>query len=137
MGEHIWLEGYQLEHDVSEEYVTLQAGETVQLTLYWRTTSSTRKQHAVFNHIVDSNGAKHGQLDGQPGCDINPTDRWAVGGLIPDHYDIPLSPDTPPGNYSLFVGMYDTQSFERLEVYDVNGKSLGDVIELAKIIVVP
>jgi hypothetical protein len=56
---------------------------------------------------------------------------------MPGYYQIPIFPGESPGVYGLVMGLYDSQSIERLPLYDATGKRLGDALPLAQITVEP
>lgn len=130
LGETIWLEGY----DVDSAQV--QPGESLRLTLYWRTTAPVEARYHVFNQIIGAKARLLGQQDGQPGCEAKPTDDWTPGEVVVDRYRIPVVDSAPPGEYSLLTGLYLPESGERLLVYGADGQARGDAIELQKITVV-
>jgi hypothetical protein len=127
LGEHIWLEGYSLEEDHARP------GESVRLTLYWRSTAKLHTSYTVFNQILEPDTTMVGQLDAQPGCDKQTTNKWSVGELVEDQYRIPIFPDAKPGSYPLLIGMYQPDPFENLPIYDANGQLIGHSIELTQI----
>ena len=56
------------------------------------------------------------------------------GEVIVAQHEIPVNPGTPPGEYSIEVGMYELETGERLAIFDEDGKRLeGDRILLGKV----
>jgi hypothetical protein len=127
LGERIRFLGYAL--DATE----LRAGEKFSLILYWQAQDDIETSYTVFTHLLDENNHIWGQKDSVP-CDGNyPTTRWVTGEVIVDEYEIPVNPGTPPGEYSIEVGMYEPETRERLAVFDEGGKRLeSDRILLGK-----
>ena len=74
------------------------------------------------------------QSDGQPGGGGYPTSIWAGGERVVDEHSLALSPDTPAGEYTLLVGLYDHQSGARLSAFGPDGSRYpNDAIGLATI----
>jgi len=118
-GDTIWLEGYALDP------ATVQPGESLSLTLYWRATARMDEKYAVFNHVIGADNRIVGQIEGQPGCDALPTDDWPVGELIADHYRVSIAADATPGAYQLLMGLVNVDDRSRLTVGDT-GDDTGD-----------
>lgn len=114
LGEAIHLVGYERRPDV------LHPGDTLDLTLYWRTDEPQPARYKVFTHLLGAtwhaaNGNFiWGQVDSEPAGGVAPTTTWTPGALIADHYRIPLAADAPAGDYRLEVGLYNIVSGERL-----------------------
>jgi hypothetical protein len=88
---------------------TVQAGETLPLTLYWQAGTTTSNLYTVFVHLETLNGHVISGIDAQPQGGGMPTTSWATGQVIPDAYPLMIPADTPPGAYRLVVGLYDPQ----------------------------
>jgi 4-amino-4-deoxy-L-arabinose transferase-like glycosyltransferase len=86
---------------------TLQAGDTIPLTLYWQAQGTTRNLYTVFTHLETLDGQVITQTDAQPQGGGMPTASWADGQSIVDPYPLVIPPDTPPGAYRIVVGMYN------------------------------
>lgn len=86
---------------------SLQAGETLNVTLYWTAERLTIQPYTVFTHLIDNNGNLVAQQDNWPVQGNWPPTCWESGDVIIDDYAIQLPADMPPGRYSLLVGMYD------------------------------
>lgn len=127
LGEDLALAGYTL--SASE----VRPGSGLDLMLYWRAVQSTQSSYKVFAHLVDESGKLWAQHDGIPRHWEYPTDAWQPGEIVPDHIELSISPETPPGNYHLFVGMYDQATQQRLPL-QMNGQRMqGDTLELATV----
>ncbi|MFQ6014164.1 MAG: glycosyltransferase family 39 protein [Anaerolineae bacterium] len=96
----------------------VEAGETLLLTLYWQALRRMEKDYTVFTHLLDGENRIWGQMDGQPVGGTYPTSRWQVGEMVVDRYGLPVSPEAPPGEYEIEVGMYLLTTMERLPVLD-------------------
>jgi len=124
LGESIQLLGYDLDQQ------EVAAGDTLRLTLYWQALSEMDTSYTVFNHLIDDENRTWGQRDGIPGDGALPTSSWISGEYVVDEYEIPVQPDTPPGEYLLEAGMYDLTTMLRLPIVDSEGAVLGDRILL-------
>jgi len=54
---------------------------------------------------------------------------------VRDQYDIAISPEAPPGEYQLEVGIYLSETGERLEAMGEEGAWPGSSVLLARIAV--
>ena len=95
---------------------SLSAGDTLEVTLYWRAEGPLLYDYTVFVHLVDSAGTLVDQTDSQPLNGNYPTGLWLMGDEIRDQYVFTLPPDVAPGEYWLEVGMYRLETGERLPV---------------------
>jgi hypothetical protein len=123
LGGKIQLLGYNLES-------SFHPGDGIHLTLFWQCLEEMNQDYTVFTHLVDGEGRLWGQRDNPPVDGFYPTSQWEEGEIVRDQYDIPISPDAPPGEYQLEVGMYLAETGERLLVFDDKGQILGDKIRL-------
>lgn len=130
-GDQLELIGYRL------PTTTVRVGETLPLVLVWRGQPALRRDYTLFAQLLDTNQRKIGQLDTALSCNAGPTSKWQVGETMPGYYQIPIFPGESPGVYGLVIGLYDSQSIERLPLYDATGEMLGDLLPLAQITVEP
>jgi hypothetical protein len=100
------FEGYDLSP------IAVRPGEAVTLTLYWRAQQVTRTPYTVFAHLLAADGTTVSQADGLPGGDVD-TVRWRPGQIVPDPRRIAVPRGTPPGEYHLHVGLYDSATGAR------------------------
>jgi hypothetical protein len=96
--------------DLDRADATYRPGDIVYLQLWWRATGNSEKDWTVFTHLLgpakpDGSTVWAGR-DAQPGQGSVPTTTWAPGDLILDEYQLQLSPDAPPGDYEIEVGLY-------------------------------
>jgi hypothetical protein len=66
--------------------------------------------------VTGADGTLWGQQDSPPAGGRPPTSRWRPGEAVADRHDIVIKPDTPPGTYELFSGLYEFATLERLPV---------------------
>jgi len=104
------LEGYDVEAGRGVP------GGVLPVTLYWRAGAETGVPYWAFLHLVDGSGRIVAQHDSPPAGGTLPTDIWVTGEVVADRHEIALPPDLAPGSYTLRVGLYRPDSFERLPV---------------------
>jgi hypothetical protein len=124
-GEHITLESYA----VSPEFV--QPGDIVQISLFWQADALLETRYKVFLHLLDEQGHIVAQRDSEPGGGLALTTTWPAGETIPDNHGVLIPPETPPGRYTLILGLYDlTDPASRLLTPDGNDSFLLNTIEV-------
>jgi 4-amino-4-deoxy-L-arabinose transferase-like glycosyltransferase len=108
-------------------------GEILLVYLYWQSTSETEVAYRAFVHLGEN--PVWGQHDDDPACRL-PTTLWRAGQTAIGQFRIMPSPETPPGDYPLVLGLYHPTSGERLPIMDADGQSIGDSLVLATVRVV-
>ena len=83
------------------------------LILYWQSVGPFDRDYTVFVHLVDADGKIVWQADREPQAGNNPTSLWIIGEQIRDEY---VLPQKLSGKYQVQVGMYRTDTGERLPV---------------------
>ncbi|MFP4343078.1 MAG: glycosyltransferase family 39 protein [Anaerolineales bacterium] len=132
LGPSIHLRGYSLPH------TSVEAGGSLEVTLYWQTESPLEDRYKVFVHLVGEtyNAATDnflwGQQDNEPVENRLPTTRWAPEVLVADPHTLSVAEDAPPGSYTLQVGLYGLTDGVRLPIF-VEGQAEGDSIRLTEI----
>jgi hypothetical protein len=91
-------------------------GGQVLLTLLWQSLQPVGTDYQVFVHLLDAQGNKLLQRDGQPVVWLRPTSTWQPGEIIADRYGLLLPATIPAGRYTLAVGLYDPVTGQRLAV---------------------
>jgi hypothetical protein len=99
----------------------VQAGGTLSLRLHWHSHGPTQGQYKVFTHLLGPAGEIYGQADSVPQGGAWPTVWWQPGQRIVDDYEIAVSPEAPPGEYTLALGMYEMDTLARLPIYMHDG----------------
>ena len=113
-----------LGYDLSPE--TLNAGETVSLTLYWECQEAMEESYTVFAHLLDDASVVQGQRDAIPREGGAPTSEWEVGDVVVDRYEIPLgATGAAAGELRLEIGLYDAVSGARLPLWR-EGRPTGE-----------
>jgi 4-amino-4-deoxy-L-arabinose transferase-like glycosyltransferase len=111
----IALMGYDLPRE------TIEAGETLHLTLYLQGQAEMDEDYTVFTHLLNEENQIVAQRDSQPQNGNYPTSIWDIEEVVKDEYEMVLDPDTPSGRYRLGVGLYLLATGERLPAF-VGGK---------------
>jgi hypothetical protein len=124
VGQGVLFLGYDLDEN------QVKPGEQVQLVLYWQALQEMQVSYTVFTHLLDEDERVWGQADSIPGRGEAPTTSWIAGEVIWNEYELTMSPETPPGEYVIEIGMYDGASGKRLPVWDAQGEHQGDRILL-------
>ena len=77
------------------------------VTLYWSTEAPQIQNYTPFVHLIDDLGQVWGaSLErSNDTFDFYPPTRWEPGQLVRADFDVNLNPATPPGNYTLVVGL--------------------------------
>jgi hypothetical protein len=112
-------------------------GNEVHLTLFWQALKAMDENYTVFIHIVDPQGHIWGQKDNPPVDGFYPTTAWEAGEIVRDQYEVPISPEAPPGRYYVVTGMYLVEDGQRLSVTDEGGKVVGDHSVLVEVQIAP
>ncbi len=125
----VQLIGYDL--DTRRAY----PGGRVPVTLYWQALTSIPASYQVFTHLENEASGLIAQADGVPVCWSYPTNLWRPGQIIADQHAIPLPLDVAAGRYPLHIGLYLTDTFERLDILDEAGNPAGTslVLEMVEI----
>jgi hypothetical protein len=79
----------------------------------------------AFIHVIE-NGELIGQSDAQPGQGTWPTYLWRPGLIINDRHFIELSEEFDEKQHQIHVGMYDTNTQDRIMVLDTGGNPVSD-----------
>ena len=119
LGGRVELVGYDISRD------TIEPGETLNLTLTWKTLQEMTTDYTVFTHLLAPDGSMTGQLDRQPVEGRYPTTLWAEGEVITDAYAIPVRDTAQPGEHRLEVGMYLPENGLRLSVDDTPDNAIN------------
>ncbi len=105
-----------------------QAGDVLPFALRWRALAKIEQPYKVFVHIGAANSAPVAQNDGEPVVGSRPTQSWVLDERVEDRRAVWIKPGTPPGTYSIWVGLYDAVTGDRLKLD--NG---ADQVELGSV----
>jgi hypothetical protein len=112
-------------------------GDKIVLTLYWRPTDQAPppQDYSIYIHLLDAQGTKIANWDGEPLLNQYPTRFWRPGESLLDYWEFRIPKDVPTGPASLRIGIYDAVSGERLPV-TIDGQPAGDGVTIETRIVV-
>ena len=91
------------------------------------------RDYTVFVHLVGSDDSIVAQDDAPPGDAFFPTSTWLPGDEVSSSHRLELATEVPPGEYTVFVGVYHQPTAERLQAADPEGNPLGDAVPLMTI----
>lgn len=122
----IALRGYHLHNN------TVQPGQTVNITLYWQAIQPTQQNASIFIHVLGHNERIVAQRDTFPARGLVPTTRLTPGMMWYEHYQIKI-PELAltPDQFSIALGVYDSQSGQRVPVYDSEETYQGEMVIFA------
>ena len=102
-----------------------QAGETIDVTLYWKAQRELEINFQVFVHLLGPDGAIVTQSDKlNPGA--FPTRRWPLNQYVRDRHTLSVPADAPPGSHPLSVGLWVQEEGWRLPLFDEDEQQIGD-----------
>jgi hypothetical protein len=90
------------------------AGDTVDLTLVWRTVGPIPGDLVVTVALVDEAGRVLVQQESEPAGGKRPTSGWTAGEYIEDGWKLRMPRDLPPGRSRLAVSLADPVSNRRV-----------------------
>ncbi|MFB0537814.1 MAG: hypothetical protein ACETWR_22845 [Anaerolineae bacterium] len=94
----------------------LRHGATVRLNVLWQALKPLDADYTVFVHAVDGEGAIWSQRDTAPQEDEYLTTEWGLGEIVQDRYELQIDLAGPREGYQLVVGMYASETGERLKM---------------------
>lgn len=138
LGNSIRLTGYTLQPSPSQftapdnfNYPLPGKASNLHLTLFWQALRPISTDYTVFLHLRNSEGGTITQRDGLSLDGTYPTSRWQPSETVLDPFTLSLPADLPTGAYTLWAGMYQLDTLERLPVAnDTSGENairLGDI----------
>ncbi|MFZ2487053.1 MAG: glycosyltransferase family 39 protein [Anaerolineae bacterium] len=119
LGEQIRLMRYALSSNA------IASGNVLQLQMIWRAQRQPDADYTVFVQLLDPRDQVVAQRDAPPGSGESPTSSWQVDSEIVDNHGLLIPAGTPPGEYRLIAGLYNSTSGERLSSGTQNYIQLG------------
>ncbi|MCB0177400.1 MAG: glycosyltransferase family 39 protein [Anaerolineae bacterium] len=107
-----WNNGIQLV-GVALSTTKITPGDILQVSLQWETEAPLTENYTVFLQVLDANNHLVGQRDAPP---LVPTTQWPVNESVSDSHGIFIEPGTPPGAHRLIIGLYHSETGQRLPV---------------------
>ena len=103
-------------------------GDIAPLALWWHTRTKLEARYKVFVHIGKPDAPPIAQNDGEPVAGFRPSTSWSTDEMVTDYRAVWIKPGTPPGQYAIFVGLYDANTSERLKLQDGSDRfKIGEV----------
>jgi hypothetical protein len=96
----------------------VRSGEPFTITLVWRAEATPDADYTVFVHLIDENGVLVAQEDHPPLEGEYRTSFWISGDVLRDLYHLTVDEALSPCHCTLMVGMYHSETGERLPAYD-------------------
>ena len=121
------------------EPLQVSPGDTIHLTLDWRSLDYAEESYTVFVHLIDEANRPIVALDYTPLGGAAPTHlwipKWLPGQRYTDPYQLTIPADLAPGSYLVEVGLYEMVGKRRLHIADEAGNLTGDRYILGRVIV--
>lgn len=96
---------------------TAHPGDTIHVTLFWKSLSVMDRNWSVFVHLQDSADLIQAQRDTYPGMGLLATQDLKAGYSWADEYAIPISASAySPEQLRVIVGVYDLASGQRMTI---------------------
>jgi len=118
---------------------SFEAGETIELTLYYKSIEEAGQRYTAFVHLLGPENPSSGrtlwaQNDSEPCHTFYPTSSWNPGEVIADRIDLLVPEEAPADVYRLAMGFYEPWSGKRL---DAEGASVTehDVVLLGEVLI--
>jgi len=92
----------------------VEAGEQLEITLLWHAAEPVSESYTVFVHVLNARGELVAQHDGLPVLGTRPTYLWRAGEQVLDRHPITLPTTLDTGELHVLVGMYDSETIERV-----------------------
>lgn len=118
-GEAIELVGFDAPEQVAP-------GDEFRVALYWHALAPISQSYKIFMHLVSPEGALLAQDDSEPAGWTYPTTVWEPGEYVRDVHALRLPPAVARGDASLVVGIYDSETSDRLPLGAANGGALDN-----------
>ncbi len=130
-GDTIYLLGYDLENaDIYSDSEDFSPGDLLGVSLMFQSARRMDIDYTVAVFLIDSAGQVVLQHDSQPVNGFEPTSHWEPGEILRDNHGFAIPDDLPPGEYQIWVVVYDLMTLERLPITGPDGSDWGDYIVL-------
>ncbi len=108
--------------------ISLHPGEWLRFALFWRAETLLKREVTIFTQLIGPDGRVWGQQDNPPRGGWYHVTLWLPGEVVRDDYAFRLNPAAPSGPYQLVIGMYDSQTLQRLSVELPGGATADHVV---------
>lgn len=103
-----------------------QAGQTLDVTFWWRSDNNETEDLAQFLHFVEVSSSEWWGYDQQPLGRRLPTRLWYRGLADSETWAVPLPTDLAPGQYQISTGLYRLTDQKRVPASDGDGAPFID-----------
>jgi hypothetical protein len=99
---------------------SVRVGNLLHVTTALQDVTPLGRPYKIFLHLYGSDGTLVAQDDRLP-CQftLNEAD-WRPGDIVLEQYDLPISDKTPKGEYRLALGLYTSETGERMQVTEAD-----------------
>ena len=102
------------------------AGDTLDIPITWHSFAASQRDYSQFLHFVHAEtGAQWGYDQPPLGLRL-PTRLWYAGLQDSEVWRVSLPADLAPGQYSVFTGLYDSDTMQRLPAVDADDAAAPD-----------
>lgn len=114
------------------ESITIQPGQTVRVSLFWRAIAPPKGERTVSLRISDASGNIVVQDDSSPAEASRPTSWWQEGWYFREVRYLEIPPDLQPGAFSVDILLYDSFTGQQLPfdngeiIYEIAGLRVAD-----------
>ncbi len=98
------------------------AGRPLEVMLWWEALRASGEERSIQFNLLDSQGNVIASGDGPPANGNRLTSTWRAGEIILDPRALVVPPETPPGSYTLQIGVYRWPSLEHLPMVTAGGE---------------
>jgi hypothetical protein len=93
-------------------------GEALVVLVAWHAAGKIDQEYTAFTHLIDANGNRIDGIDSPPRGGNPPMTRWLIGESKQDAIILTIDPAIAPGMYALHIGLYKSDTLERLTLSD-------------------
>lgn len=111
---------------------TATAGDTLRYELIWSARTAVPEDYQVIVKLLTEDGVRVSQVDDLAAGGIG-TRHWRTGYYLVDPVDLPIPPDTPPGNYPITVEIFRLSDAQTLPVINASGNPEGVSVSLGTV----
>ena len=107
---------------------TAQPGDALPVNMAWRALGKIDAYYSVYVKLLDAQGNVVAGWDGQPRNGQAPTLTWVPGETLTDTISLSIPAGTPPGEYTIEVGMYRAEDLARCLLLGADSELLDRVV---------
>ena len=113
------------------------SGKSAWVAMQWQASRPIGTDYKVAVYLLDGQRRLVGQVDKLLlSKSLRPTSDWTVGQIETDYYLLPSMPATPPGEYAIWVAVYDAETMERLTILDERAGTTASITRVGNLQVI-